>query len=721
MNAFPSKYLLACLLASLAACQNNSGSRDWPAYGGNKAGNRYSSLQQINKDNVSQLQLAWTYDTGDNNDSTGSRGIDIQCQPIVVHGVLYAVTPRMKLFALDAATGKQIWLFDPFADSTRRRTIHAVRGVVYWEDGDDKRILYSVGTNIYAVNAATGKKIESFGNNGEVDMRIGLRDNPAFDSSKYSMRSTSPGAVYKDILIMGSSVSEGPDAPPGYIQGFNVRTGKLVWVFHTIPLPGEYGYETWSPDSYKKLGAANCWSGITVDEKRGIAFLSTGSPSVDFYGGARKGQNLFANCILALDALTGKRIWHYQTVHHDLWDRDLPCPPNLITVKHNGRNVDAVAQPTKDGLLFVLDRETGKPLFPVNEVEVPTSPALPGESPWPTQPVPVKPAPFSMQEVTEDNLTNRTITARAYALGRYNNSAHGSKYLPPNEKGTLFLGFGGGAEWGGTATDSNGILFINSNNMLWWHKMSDASSPAEMANATPGQQLFNINCVSCHGANGGRGARGEGAQAYPDLTDVGKRLTRQQISATIEAGRGRMPSFQQLPKNERDLIVDYLLHTEKKSTEKIKEHFRDYNYSPPYVHNGMVQFRDNDGYPAVKPPWGVLNAIDLNTGDYLWQVPLGEYPELSKQGLAPTGTENHGGPLVTAGGLLFIAATYDGHLRAFDTKTGKVVWQYKLPAGAFATPITYMVNGKQFIAIACGGTRYGLPSGGSYIALALPN
>jgi quinoprotein glucose dehydrogenase len=705
----------------VCSCQNKSEqSSDWPAYGGNKAGNRFSALKQIDRGNVKKLALAWSYDTGDNNDST-RRGIDMQCQPIVVHGVLYAVTPRMKLFALDAATGKQIWIFDPFSDSTKRKTIHAVRGVVYWEDGDDKRILYSVGTSIYAVNANTGKKIESFGDNGQTDMRIGLRDNEAFDTSKYSMRSTSPGAVYKDILIMGSSVSEGADAPPGYIQAFNIRTGKLAWVFHTIPLPGEFGYETWSPDSYKKLGAANCWSGITIDEKRGIAFVGTGSPSVDFYGGARKGQNLFANCVLALDAMTGKRIWHYQTVHHDLWDRDLPCPPNLITVKHNGHDVDAVAQPTKDGLLFVLNRETGEPLFPVNEVPVPTSPALPGESPWPTQPVPVKPAPFSMQEVTEENITDRTISAHAYALGRYRNSAHGSKYLPPNETGTLYLGFGGGAEWGGTAADPNGILYLNSNNMLWWHKMRDASKP-ERANATPGERLFNMNCVSCHGANGAGANGGDGAQAYPVLTDVGKRLSRQQISATIETGRGRMPSFQQIPKNERDLIVDYLLHTEKNIPEnkaRVKEHFRNYNYSPPYVHNGMVQFRDNDGYPAVKPPWGVLNAIDLNTGDYLWQVPLGEYPELAKQGVAPTGTENHGGPLVTASGLLFIAATYDGHLRAFDTKTGEVVWQYKLPAGAFATPITYMVNGKQFIAIACGGTRYGLPSGGSYIALAL--
>ena len=715
-----------CMLL-IAGCRSEqkTGNEDWPNYGGNKAGNRYSTLKQINKDNVDKLQIAWAFDTGDNKDSA-KRGMDMQTQPIVVHGVLYGVTPGMKLFALDAATGSRRWLFDPFADTAQRKSRHSVRGLAYWEDGNDKRILYSVGTAVYAVNATTGEKIITFGEGGETDIRESLRDNEAFrDIEKYNMRNTSPGAVYRDLLIMGSSVSEGADAPPGYIQAFNIRTGKVAWVFHTIPLPGEYGYETWSPDSYKKLGGANGWSGITIDEKRGIAFVSTGSPSVDFYGGARKGQNLFANCVLALDAATGKRIWHFQTVHHDLWDRDLPCPPNLMTIKHNGKMVDVVAQPTKDGLLFVLDRETGQPVFPVNEVAVPVSPALPGESPWPTQPVPSKPAPFSMREVTEENITNRTPEARAYVLDRFRNSRHGSNSIPPGEKGSLYLGIGGGAEWGGTAADSNGVVYVNANNMLWWVQMRDVNKARDKAKLTPGAKLFNMHCASCHGANGGGFNGGDGAQPYPALTDVGKRLSRQQITSTIETGRGRMPSFQHLPKGERELIVDFLLHKEKKnssgSNEAAEERTDRYAYAPPYVNNGNIQFRDNEGYPAVKPPWGTLNAIDVNTGEYVWRVPLGEYPELTKKGIAPTGTENHGGPLVTASGLLFIAATYDEHLRAFDTRTGKIVWQYKLPAGGFATPITYMVNGKQYIVLACGGTRYGLRSGGSYIALALPD
>ena len=308
---------------------------DWPTYGGNPAGNRYSPLTQINAQNVGKLQRAWTFDTGENADST-ERGMDIQCQPIVVAGVLYGTTPRMKLFAVDAVTGKQRWTFNPFANPDKKPRFHPVRGVVYWEDGEDKRILYSVGASLYAINAQTGEPIRSFGKNGEADLHDGLGgpETIGYDVANFSVRSTTPGVIHKDLLIIGSSVSEGGDALPGYIRAFNVRTGKLAWVFHTIPLPGEYGYETWSSDSYKKLGGANCWAGMVVDEKRGVVYAGTGSPSVDFYGGARNGQNLFANCVIALNAQTGKRIWHFQTVHHDLWDRDLDRQRSLAPIDH---------------------------------------------------------------------------------------------------------------------------------------------------------------------------------------------------------------------------------------------------------------------------------------------------------------------------------------------------------------------------------------------------
>jgi quinoprotein glucose dehydrogenase len=737
---YPFKIMAAVLMLAISCVNSenkkdvaaNSGENlDWPAYGGNKAGNRYSPLTQINLENVSKLKLAWSYDTGENKDPD-ERGSDIQCQPIVVGGVMYGTTPRMKLFAADAATGKEIWKFDPFDVPGKKPEFHAIRGVLYWEDGDDKRILYAVGADLYAIEASTGKRIKDFGKDGAVDLHEGLGDSTTFghDVNKLSVAITTPGVIYKDLLITGSRVSEESDAAPGYIRAFNVRTGKLAWTFHTIPQPGEYGYETWPKDAYKKFGGANCWAGLVLDEKRGIVYTGTGSTSVDFYGGDRAGKNLFANCVLALDAATGKHVWHFQTVHHDLWDRDLPCPPNLITVKHNGRMVDAVAQATKDGFIFVFDRDTGKPLFPVNEVPVPTSPALPGEQPWPTQPVPTKPAPFAMQELTEDNITNRTPEARAYVLERYRNSLHGSKYMPPSLKGSLFFSFGGGAEWGGNAADPDGILYQNGNNMLWWLKMQDMRGVNKASSL--GRGLFNATCAACHGVDG-RGGGGHGPQAFPELLNVGERLSRKQISATIESGRGRMPSFRHLPEKDRKAIVDFLLHEEDKNETAAAKGRAVRNgqaetgdnsgfpYKSPFLNNGHTQFRDQENYPAVKPPWGTMNAIDLNTGEYLWQVPLGEYPELTKQGVPPTGTENHGGPVATAGGLVFIAATYDEHLRAFDKKTGKVVWKYKLPAGGFATPITYMVNGKQYVAIAAGGRRYGLKPGGTYMAFALPD
>ncbi|WP_342086385.1 outer membrane protein assembly factor BamB family protein [Dyadobacter sp. OTU695] len=697
---------------------------DWPVYGGNNAGNRYSSLTQINKDNVKNLQPVWTYDTGEN--KPGERGMDLQCQPIVIDGVMYGTTPRLKVFAIDAATGKELWKFDPFEG--KRPRFHPMRGVVYWSDGIDKRILFTAGASLFALNAETGKLVESFGKNGEVDFHDGLGDEATYgyDPYQFNIRNTTPGVIYKNLLITGSSVSEGGDALPGHIRAFDVRTGKVAWVFRTIPLPGEYGYETWSKDSYKKLGGANCWAGMVMDEKRGMVFLGTGSPSVDFYGAARKGSNLFANCVIALNAETGKRVWHFQTVHHDLWDRDIPCPPNLITVKRNGKMVDAVAQATKDGHIFLFNRETGKPLFPIKEVPVPKAKPLAGEQPWPTQPVPVKPEPFANQSLTEADITTRTPEAHAYVLDRFRNSNKGPKNQPPDLQGGLLYGIGGGAEWGGTAADPEGIVYVNGNNMLWWLKMRDAKESQKGQVLTRGQVLFNTNCAVCHATDSKNATV---SQTYPVLKDIGQRMNREQIGTLLETGRGRMPSFQHISRDDRAAIIDFLLKTEPKpaandihaqTAANATKSNVNFPYQPPYVNNGNVQFRDQDNYPAIKPPWGTLNAINMNTGEYLWKVTLGEYPELTKQGIPPTGTENHGGPLVTAGGLLFLAATYDEKLRAFDTKTGQVVWEYKLPAGGFATPITYMVDGKQYIAIAAGGTRYGLKPGGNYIAFALP-
>ncbi|WP_109677690.1 pyrroloquinoline quinone-dependent dehydrogenase [Dyadobacter jejuensis] len=702
---------------------------EWRAYGGDAGGTRYAPMTQINKENVGQLKPVWSYDTGENNDPE-KKGASLPCQPIMVGGVLYGTTPKLKLFATEADTGKELWKFDPFENSFQNPTSHPIRGVVYWERGEDKRILYSVGPWLYAIDARTGTMIKSFGQNGVVDLHEGLGDSATlgYDVQDYSMKATTPGVIYNDLLIMGSALSEGGDAIPGHIRAFNVRTGQLAWVFRTIPLPGEYGYETWSKNAYKKLGAANCWAGMVVDEKRGMVFLGTGSPSVDFYGAERIGTNLFANCVIALNAKTGERVWHFQTVHHDLWDRDIPCPPNLITVTHQGRKVEAVAQATKDGYVFIFDRDTGAPLFPVQEVPVPTSPALPGEQPWPTQPMPSKPKPFANQVLTKDALTRRTPEAYAFTLDRFENSLTGSKYMPPSTQGTLYYGFAGGAEWGGAAVDPNGIFYINSSNMLWWLQMRQVNQQNMVQ--SEGEKLFNTSCSGCHALTA-KDKSPATAQSYPSLENIGSRLTRQQINELIRTGRNRMPSFQHLSANERDSLLDFLLKTERKEQPTPSDDIHQvtrvhtpegklFPYSPPYVNNGNVQFLDPDGYPAIKAPWGTLNAIDMNTGEYLWQVPLGEYPELTKQGAKPTGSANIGGPLVTAGGLVFIAATSDEKIRAFDRKTGQILWEYTLPAGGFATPITYKIKGVQFVVIAAGGSRFGKKSGGQYMAFALP-
>lgn len=727
-------FILISLLFLFAACIEN---QDWKIYGGNKEGNRFSTLSQINATNVKELKVAWTFDTGENTDSLNSFG-DIQCQPIVVNGIMYGTTPAMKLFAIDASSGKELWKFDPFSNVLTKQRAHALRGVAYWEDGIDKRILYGVGSKLLAINADNGEPINSFGNMGEVDLHEGLGDKVSLghEVKDLSVKITTPGIIFKDLIIIGSTVSEAGDAAPGYIRAFNVKTGKLVWVFHTIPLPGEYGYETWPKDAYKKMGGANSWAGLVLDQKRGLVYAGTGSPSSDFYGGDRDGQNLFANCILALDASSGKRVWHYQTVHHDLWDRDLPCQPNLVTVNINGKSIDAIAQATKDGLIFLLNRETGEPLFPINEVKVIDTSTLAGEHPWPTQPIPSKPLPFSMQELTENNITNRTPESRAYVMNRFLTSRRGSKYMPPSLEGTLYLGLGGGAEWGGNATDPEGILYINANNMLWFIQMRNALASSS-SSFIRGESLFNTSCVTCHGGIEKNQEPVVKIQEIPSLMDVGKKLSSGQIESIISTGKGRMPSFKHFSKEDLNEIINYLLEASKKSGSKQilksvaqnqkqvgtiyqKAKAEDFPYTPAFISNGIRQFRDQENYPALSGLWGTLNAINLNTGDLIWQVPLGEYPELVKQGLMNTGTENHGGPLVTSGGLLFIAASYDEKLRAFDKNTGKVLWEQKLPAGGFATPITYMIKGKQYIVIAAGGTRYKLKPGGSYISFALP-
>jgi len=688
--------------------------RDYPAYGGNKANNRYSPLTQINADNVKNLEVAWMHFANDTIKTPSRR--EIQCQPIVVDGVLYGTSAELNLFALNAATGKQLWKFEP---NTAR--LHANRGVMYWESGDDKRILYTAGSYLYAVNASTGKLITTFGDNGKTDLHEGITGDFGHEIKDLTVIATSPGVIFKNTLIMGSTVSEGGDSAPGYIRAFDVVTGKLTWVFHTIPQPGEAGYETWPPDAYKKFGGANCWGGMSVDEHRGVVYFGTGSPSSDFYGGAREGANLFGNCIIALEAETGTLKWYFQAIRHDLWDRDFPIPPNLTTITQNGKKRDVVVQVGKDGYIYVLDRDSGESIFPIEERPVPTN-GLPGEHPYPTQLFVMKPKSLMKQIVTEEDLTDISPEANEFVKKRFHEYQKSeSQFQPPSEQGTVLYGYSGGAEWGGNATDLDGILYQNTNHAPWELKMiSRKDHEHEMISLSSGNILYVKNCSPCHGAD-----KKGSSSVIPSLVDIGKKHTDDYIHAIIKTGNGRMPAFPYLSDENRKAIIGYLNNNEI-NPPKIEQTNNagapvanaDFPYVPDYTIKLWQRFTDHNGYLGIKPPWGTLNAIDLNTGEYLWTVPLGEYPELTAKGIPITGTETYGGPVVTASGLIFIASTRDERIRAFDRKTGKIFWEYQLPAGGFATPVTYEVDGKQYVAIAAGGAR-GAKPGGWYIAFAL--
>lgn len=675
--------------------------REWTVYGGGPDSIRYSALDQINRSNVARLAVAWNYDTGD-----AFKESEMECNPIVVNGLLYATTPKLRLIALNAATGKLNWSFDPRQEQPAFGKARN-RGVTYWAAGADQRIFFPASHWLYALDARTGALIKSFGENGRVDLRQGL-GRPA---EEMSISATTPGIVYKDLLIMGSIVSETLPASPGDIRAYDVRTGKIRWTFHTIPHPGESGYETWPKDAWQYIGAANNWAGMSLDEKHGLVFVPTGSAAFDFYGANRQGDDLFANTLLALKAETGERVWHFQAVHHDLWDRDFPAPPNLVTVQREGRAVDAVAQITKSGHVFLFECQTGKPLFPIEERFVPSS-EVEGEASARKQPLPLKPPPFARQMFTEDIVTNRTPAAHAAVLARLRQVRSAGQFVPPSLEGTvIFPGFDGGAEWGGAAFDpASGLLYVNANEMPWILRLVE--SPQDRK--TTGRSLYDARCAGCH-----RQDRKGSPPEFPALVEIAARRTREQIAAIIHEGSGRMPAFAQLPPDAVAAIAAYLATGEDLPVAGVAR--SPWPIEQKYRHDGYNKFLDPDGYPAVEPPWGTLNAIDLNKGEIAWKIPFGEFPELAAQGLRHTGTENYGGPVVTAGGLLFIAATnHDRKFHAFDKATGELLWEATLPAAGNATPAIYEVDGRQFVVVAAGGGKSGAPSGGSYVAFALP-
>ncbi len=599
---------------------------EWRSYGGDAGGTKYSPLDQINKKNVARLQQAWVYDTGDVSDGTSypTRSA-FEATPLVVDGVMYVSTPFCRLVALDPETGTKLWDFDPQIDKTMRLNLFVSRGVAYWRSGEHKRIfLGDLEGRLFSIDAASGKPDPQFGRNGRLDLKEGVSEKGV--RGEYSL--TSPVAVCGDAVIAGGLVTDGvPHGPSGDVRAFDARSGKLLWRFHSVPRPGEVGNETWQMDSWKGRGGANAWSIMSVDEANNQVFLPLTSPSYDFYGGDRKGANLFGNSVVALDCATGKRRWHFQTVHHDLWDYDLPAQPVLVDVVREGRQVPGVAQVTKMGFVFVLNRLTGEPLFPVEERPVPKS-NLPGEESWPTQPYPVKPAPFARQSMTRDEITDVTPESRRECQEMLKEALLDVKiYDPIGEKlAVLFPGLNGGTNWGGASFDpETQTLFVNSMDVGGLFRMAKTREGAEVPFALRGSK-------------------------YEFLWD-------------------------------------------------------------------------SNGYPCQKPPWGMLNAIDLNSGEYRWRTVLGEFDELKARGVSKTGAPNIGGTVVTAGGLIFVGATNDGKFRAFDKDTGEELWITKLPASGMATPMTYLGKrtGKQFVVIAAGGgNKYDKKFTGKLVAFSLP-
>ena len=612
--------------AALLVCVPGLFSQEWPYFGGDAGGTRYSALEQINRRNVDDLRVAWEFDTEEFSDGTKypSRSA-FEATPIMIDGVLYVTSPFAHLFALNADTGEKVWDFDPKLDRTMRLNLFVNRGVTYWtRDGKKRIFLGDQQGRLFSIDAVNGELDAGFGDAGMLDLAKDMASESG--SGRYGL--TSPVAVCGDVIVAGGWVSDGePSGPSGDLRGLDVHTGRELWRFHTVPRPGEFGHDTWEEDSWKDRGGVNVWSTFSVDNENGMVFAPLTSPANDFYGGDRKGANLFSDAIVALDCASGSRKWHFQTIHHDLWDWDLPTHPNLVTVRRDGKEVPAVVQVTKHGFVFVLDRLTGEPLFEVEERPVPPS-SVPGEVAWPTQPFPVRPPPFARQSMKASDVTDVTPESRAECLEMIEDVVLMQEvFTPLGEKpAVLFPGLNGGANWGGAAFDpEEQVLFVNS-------------------------------------------------------MDVGG------LFRIVERPEGST-----LPYRLRAMKYEF--------------------------------FWDKNRYPCQKPPWGSLTAVDLNSGTFRWRVTLGEFEELTAQGVPPTGAPNLGGPIVTAGGLVFIGATNDRRFRAFDKDTGHVLWETKLPASGMATPMTYLgkKSGKQFVVIAAGGgNKYDKQFSGKLVAFSLP-
>lgn len=713
--------LCLALQALAATVRAEPATADWPAFGGAPENDHYSPLRQFTKRNVHRLREAWRYDM--------PVAGDAQTNPLVIDGILYGYTPDLQVVALDAATGRELWRFDAGLEGPElgggRRFTGPSRGLAYWSDGRRSRLFASVMNYLFALDPATGRTIDAFAAHGAIDLREGLGDDPA----RYYVALTSPGVVFEDLLIVGFRTTESSPAPPGDIRAFDVRTGRLRWTFHTIPRSGEPGAETWPAAAARTSGGANNWAGMALDRKRGIVYVPTGSATADFYGADRRGSNLYANTLLALDARSGRRLWHFQTTHHDLWDRDLPAAPTLLTIERDGRRVDAVAQATKQGYVFVFDRETGVPLFPIEERPVAAS-DVPGEAAWPTQPVPLAPAPCARQSLDEHGLARRTPALYDWAVAQFRQFRVGPQYTPftVGRQTVIVPGFDGGAEWGGAAADpERGVLYLNCNDVAWTGSLVRTVPGAGLAAA-----LYAQHCSTCHGAE-----RKGSPPEFPSLVDVGARLSPDDLASVIRNGRGRMPAFPMIDAFTMPAFVEYVrtgrdvaqaaagVRREPEAVGTRREMNVVLGGGPEpaaFRFGGFHKFLDPEGYPAVAPPWGTLSAFDLNTGRTSWRVPLGEYPELVARGVRGTGSENYGGPVLTATGLLFIGATtHDAKLRAFDSANGRLLWAATLPYAGTATPAVYAVQGRQYLVILTSNQRNPqAPQGSAWVAYSLP-
>ena len=676
---------------------SNSDNREyvnWDQPGGNVRQTKFSPLDQINKDNVKDLKMAWTY-------NSGNMSGNVQLNPLIIRGVMYVTTPEQVLIAVDATDGSEIWRYNPTREGERFGGVN--RGIGHWKSGDGGKLLFTAGNFLYAVDMISGKAVESFGDKGRVNLNEGLIK-PA-----EQMAITSPGApvVFRNMVIIGGMSW----SSPANISAFNINTGKREWIFNTIPTPGEYGYETWGNTDFWKTGAGvNSWGGLAADEENEMVYFSTGQPKDDFFRPENEGEQLFGNSIVALNAVTGDLVWHYQAVHHDLWDLDLPAAPILADINHKGQTVPAAIQLTKTGNTLLFNRITGELLSEVEEIPVPAS-KLPGEFAFPTQPLVKWPEPFAKQIVTEADLTQRTPEAHAYAKKTFSESDAGW-FIPPSEKNILYYGIHGGAEWGGGSYDEEeNILFVNSNELAWLIRMRDINADKEgEGQISVGQAVYlKMGCAGCHGANR------EGQGNLPNVQNLDSKYQPEEVASIIKKGKNAMPAFAHIEEKDLQDLINFLLEKEDASTVRISKE------RPEFRSLGYNKFLDPDGYPATAPPWGTLNALDLNTGKIKWKVTLGEHEELTEQGHPITGTENFGGSIVTAGGLVFIGATRDEKFRAFDKETGEILWEAKLPYGGYATPSTYSVDGKQYVVIpATGGGKLGGRTGDAYVAFELP-